>query len=362
MRGLGAVVFGVTLAGCGTEPALTVRVTRGLGALRWDPAVAGRDGGYSAKVGERSLWLFGDTGGRTPPGHLGYANNTACATSDLDARDGLFPMVENLDADGYLLEFVPLTADERAYEQAHGDPATCGEACEGVALWPGPAVHDAARGRVLVFYMKLYQRSGPLNITVVGTSIAVWDDALTGVAERPEVAPGSDEPTLMFGDGEFGLATAALAVGEDVLAYSCDGEGFDRPCRLGRAPLADALERSAWRFYAGDGAWAAEDADAVELFDGAPIMSVHFNDYAGVYVATYVPPASNEVAIRTAPAPEGPWSGAATIHHNLSPLAGSSSYGGVMHPELAREGGRVEYLTYYLVETGAIELVEVEWE
>ncbi len=358
-----AAALGVVMVGCGgSPPEVAVREVRALGALAWDPAVAGRDGGYSARVGDRSVWVFGDTGGRTPPGHLGYANNTSCATVDLDARDGLFPLVEHLDEEGYLLEFLPLTAEEQAYEQTHGDPATCEDACEGVALWPGPLVHDPERRRVLVMYMKLYQRPGPLDITVVGTSIAVWDEALTGVATRPVVAPGSDEPTLMMRDGEFGLATAALVVGEDLVAYACDGEGFDKPCRVGRVPLAVALSRDAWRFYAGDGGWVGEPSAAVELFQGAPMMSVHFNDYAGVYIAAYAAPAGNEIEVRTAPTPEGPWSDAGQVFHGREPLAGSSSYGGLMHPELARDGGRVEYLTYYLEQTGTIELVEVSWE
>ena len=357
-----AAVLWVLLVGCGGEPpAVEVKETRALGALQWDPAVAGRDGGYSTRVGERSVWVFGDTGGRTPPGHFGYANNTSCSTVDLDARDGLFPMDEHLDDEGYLREFLPLTAEEEAYEQAHGDPAKCEDTCEGVALWPGPLVHDAERGRVLVMYAKLYQRPGPLNITVVGTSIAVWNDELVGAAERPEVAPGSDEPTLMFRDGEFGLATAALADGDDLLAYSCEGDGFDRPCRLGRAPLADALVREAWRFYAGDGEWSLADSRAIELFQGAPMMSVHWNEYAGVYIAAYVVPAGNEIEVRTAKAPEGPWSDAATVVHGRAPVADSSSYGGLMHPELSRDEGRVEYLTYYLEQTGTIELVEITW-
>jgi hypothetical protein len=361
---LGAWVIGHVLgvlSGCGDPPALRPLATRELGALRWDPAVGGRDGGYSGRVGDRALWVFGDTGGRTRPGHLGFANNTACVTADGDARDGLFPMEEKLDPDGYLLEFLPLTADEAAYERAHADPATCGDACEGVALWPGPVIHDPARRRVLIVYAKLYQRPGPLDITVVGTSLAVWDASLAGTAVRPVVAPDSDEPTLLFRAGEGELAAAALAVDDTLLAYTCAGDGFDAPCRLARAPLADPLRRAAWEFWGGSG-WSPAWSDAAELFQGAPMMTVHWNAHGAVWVATYARPAGNEVAIRTAPRPEGPWSDEAVIHAGREPLVGSTSYGGLMHPELSRDGGKIEYLTYYLHETGTIELVEVAWE
>ena len=349
-------------SGCGDDPPqLRPQSTQELGALRWDPAVAGRDGGYSARVGERTLWVFGDTGGRTPPGHHGFANNTACVTPDRDARDGLFPMVEVLDPDGYLLEFLPLTADEAAYEAEHGDPARCGDACEGIALWPGPAVHDPERDRVLVFYAKLYQRPGYLDVDVVGTSLAVWDDALTGLATRPEVAPGSDEPTLLFRPGELELASAALVEDDTLLAYACDGDGFDRLCRLARAPLADPLRRAAWEFHA-DGAWSSDPREATTLFQGAPMMTVHFNAHKRVYVATYAVPGGNEVAVRTAARPEGPWSGEAVVHEGRTPVTGASLYGALMHPEYSRDGGRVEYLTYYQVDDGTIDLVEVVWK
>lgn len=356
------VVALVLVSGCGGEaPALRAAATHGLGAMRWDPAVAGRDGGYSVQVGARALWVFGDTGGRTPPGHFGFANNTACVLADGDARDGLFDCEELVDAGGYLFEFLPLTADEAAHEAKYGDPATCGERCEGVALWPGPAIHDPARGRVLVPYAKLYQRPGFLNIDVVGTSLAVWNEDLVGAAERPLVRPGDDEPTLLFrGDGPE-LAAAALVVDDMLLAYSCAGDGFDRPCVLLRAPLADPLRREAWEFR-GEGGWSPDPGDAHELFQGAPMMTVHWNQHARVYVATYATPAGNEVEIRTAPRPEGPWSDAAEILSGEAPLAGASMYGALMHPELSRAGGRVEYLSYYQVESGTIELVEVAWE
>lgn len=357
------VLAGLVLASAcsGEPPALRAAVTRELGAMRWASEVWGRDGGYSTQVGTRALWVFGDTGGHTSPRHLGFANNTACVLADGDARDGLFPCEELLDPQGYLFEFLPLTAEEAAYEAEHGNPLSCGDHCEGVALWPGPVIHDPARGRVLVLYAKLYQRPGYLNIDVVGTSIAVWDDGLKGTATRPLLRPEDSEPTLLFRGDEPQLAAAALVVDGDLLAYSCVGDGFDKPCVLLRAPLADPLRREAWEFR-GDGGWSSDAADAVELFQGAPMMTVHWNEHAKVYVAAYAAPGGNEVMIRSAARPEGPWSDEAEIHTGRAPLAGASMYGALMHPELSRDGGRTEYLSYYQVESETIELVEVVWE
>lgn len=358
---LGTCLF-LPATACSDPPAFTPTATRELGALAWDPRIAGRDGGYSARVGDRVLFVFGDTTAEKAPDALpGFLNNTACSTVDLDASDGLFPLDEHLEERGYPHEFLPLTDAELAHEAAHNGP-DCGAACEGVALWPGPVVPDPARGRVLVFYAKLFQRPGPLNVTVVGTSLAVWDTALATHATRPRVAPDSAEPTLLFQGGDPEFAAAALADGDDLLAYTCEGKnGLDKPCRLARAPLADALDRAAWRFYAGDGDWSSDAKDADELFQGAPMMTVHRHPASGLYVAAYTEPVSTHIVMRTAPAPEGPWSDAATLHRPHTPLAGTTIYGSLIHPELARDGGATDYLTYYLGETGTIQLVEISW-
>lgn len=346
---------------CSDPPALAPTATRELGALAWDPRISGRDGGYSARVGDRVLFVFGDTTAEKAPDALpGFLNNTACSTVDLDASDGLFPLVEHLEERGYPHEFLPLTDTELAYEHQHNGP-DCGASCEGIALWPGPVIPDPARGRVLVFYAKLLQRPGALDVTVLGTSIAAWDADLPTQAKRPIVRPDSHEPTLLFQDGDPEFAAAALAEGDDLLAFTCEGDGFDKPCRLARAPLADALTREAWRFYAGDGAWSRAAGEAEALFQGAPMMTVHRHPASGQYVAVYAEPASTRIVLRTAPAPEGPWSDAAELHRPRTPLAATTIYGALLHPELARDGGATDYLTYYLGETGTIQLVEISW-
>ena len=60
----------------------------------------------------------------------------------------------------------------------------------------------------------------------------------------------------------------------------------------------------------------------------------------------------NKIAIRTADRPEGPWSDAQDVVECIAPTNEKMwSYCGLAHPELSREAGRIEYLTYYR-ETG----------
>jgi uncharacterized protein (TIGR03382 family) len=345
---------------CADPPALALAEAHELGALAWDPRISSRDGGYSALVGDRIVWVFGDTVADKAPDALpGFLNNTACTTRDRDARDGLSPLDEHLDERGYAHEFLPLTPDEIAHELAHSGP-DCGDACEGVALWPGPVIPDPERGRVLVFYAKLLQRPGPLDVTVLGTSLAVWDASLPAQAVRPLVDPDGPEPTLLFRGDDPEFAAAALVDGEFILAYTCDGDGFDKPCRLARAPLADPLRRASWQFYA-RGEWTDDPRAAVTLFAGAPMLTVHHKPRFGLYLAAYAEPGGDTVVIRTAPRPEGPWSDAAPVHRALRPIADPTVYGALLHPELAAADGTVDYLTYYLGETGTIQLVELRW-
>lgn len=353
-----AATLAGTLPGCGPEA--TVVATREMGPLRWAEAVAGRDGGYSTQAGERSVWFFGDSIMRWA-GEDGssWRNNTSCSTTDLDASDGVHPFDEPVDSLGVPGEVLPMTDDEVAFEAEHDGPG-CGEDCEGIALWPGAPVYDEVRGRLLVFYAKLFQRPGFLNVTYAGTSVAIWEDGEPAPV-RPEVRPGEDEPTLLFGPDEVELAAGALVEGDHVYAFVCGNEL--KACGLAKVPLASVTEREAWRFYAGAAGWVDDPARVTTLFHGSGMLTVHWNARAGRYLAFYSGPyGSNEVAMRTAPALTGPWSREAVVHRGVQPVPGAWSYGALAHPELAREGGRFEYVSYYLDHDGTIRLVEVELE
>src|SRR5688572_20705890 len=75
------------LAACAAAPrALQVESSRELGALPFDASVHARDGGFSARFGARSVWLFGDTI-LSRPGVDGtrWRSSTVAWTTDLEA-------------------------------------------------------------------------------------------------------------------------------------------------------------------------------------------------------------------------------------------------------------------------------------
>lgn len=357
---IGTCLCVLPLVACsGDPPALAVAEALPLGELPlgFSPA----EGGHSVGVGERALWVFRDT---RRGGHYESAS-TAAVLADADAVDGLFPFSQvALAEDGTSLPLLRLREGETA-ATVGPDDAECAaaDACPYVSLWPGPVVHDPERARVLVFYRKVAQARGAAD-RHVGSSIAVWRDDLAGRPVRPALAEDPEEPTLLFGADGPRLAAAAIADDEFVFAFACDGK--DNPCVLLRAPLDRALERDAWRFLAEDGAWSGSRDGAQELFAGAPTMSVHRSAHADAYVAVYAEPGDAAVVLRTAPRLEGPWSDAADLYRPDAPLGPLRVRDALLHRELAREGGLVEYLTYAEDEVGGdmgrLQLVEVRWQ
>ncbi|MBZ5714740.1 DUF4185 domain-containing protein [Nannocystis pusilla] len=348
------------LAGCTEDPpAMAAAEAVPLGALPLELEVV--QGGHSVRVGERALWAFrADTDLRS-----GMPASAAAVTADLDARDGLSPFAawespEKHDAD----ELLPLDDRERGDEHGYAGCVAVDD-CPRLSLWPGPMVHDPRRERVLIFYRKVVQFEDSAANQHVGSSIAVWRDDLAGRPVRPELGEGA-EPTLLFGADGPRLAAAALTEDEFVYAFACDGQRG--ACMLLRSPLATALARDSWRFLGAEGEWMTSSRGAAELFAGAAAMSVHHSPHADAYVAVYADSEQSAVVLRTAPRLQGPWSDAAELYRPDAPAAPLRVRDAMLHPELAREAGAVDYLTFFAgprdspLEPGVRQLVEIHWE
>ena len=351
------------LLACRDHADVTVISTRDLGPLEQADVIQGRDGGYSVLFGNQSVWAYGDTI-LSEEGEDGSAwrNNTASWTSDLDASDGVTGFDQAEDALGVPREFLPRTEEEEDYNLAHS-----GDACEDPcgareALWPEDMVWDAARGRVLVFYTKIHGEPGEWNFWSMGYGIAEWVDFQTGPV-RPEVRPGTDEPTLHWDADGPGWGAAAQVVDDDLYAWACDTDMVSKPCHLARAPLADALDPDTWRYWDGDD-WTADMDKVAKLFDGESQLSIHYNPTLDRYLAVYARWTDNRIYLRTAPAPEGPWSKEIAAFDAEPPLSGDFGvYCGMAHGEYMRDNGGIELVSYYRSTTdwhGEVRVVEME--
>ena len=74
-------------------------------------------------------------------------------------------------------------------------------------------------------------------------------------------------------------------------------------------------------------------------------MSVSWNSYLQSYVAVYSPPFSQNVMLRTSPAPEGPWSAELAAFVAMPPVSGNV-YDAHAHSEYDANGGQTIYVTY----------------
>ena len=327
--------------GCAQADIEVLRVDD-LGALPTSASIKGRDGGYSARVGDRSVWFYGDTV-LSLEGEDGssWRDNTWSWTTDLDLTDGVDGFTEPVDALGAPREFFPETPEEAAYNDAHrGDP--CLDPCGGrEILWPMAPV-ALADGGALVFYVKIHGEPGAWNFFSRGIGVAAWtggDSAPT----RPEPGVIDGEPTLLFAPDEPAFGDAAT-LGPDGLLYAWgrDDDVLAKVQLLGRVAPADVQDRAAWRFWDGQ-AWSADIRAARGTFVGAAQESVFFDADLGLWLAMYEEEPGGPVVVRTAPAPQGPWSAPGHVADTLGSADGWP-YSGIAHPEFDGEG---ILFTYY---------------
>ena len=139
-------------------------------------------------------------------------------------------------------------------------------------MWPGALVTDSVRNRELIFYMLVYARPGNFNFSGVGTSVAIWD-TFDGMPRRPIIDPSAPCTTCLFAENETPFGSAALTVGGMLYVYGCANSGFTNTCKLGRVDPADVLDRTAWSYYAGAGAWSPRLGDAVTVLNGNDILA-----------------------------------------------------------------------------------------
>jgi hypothetical protein len=94
----------------------------------------------------------------------------------------------------------------------------------------------------------------------------------------------------------------------------------------------------------------------------ANILSVSWNNYLQQYVAVESPPFSQDVTLRTAPQPEGPWSREVTAFVAMQPTSGNV-YDARSHAEYDLDGGQTIFVTYSRATgefTSEVRLVSVE--
>jgi len=364
-------VFLLALLSCNSNPgppaAVTVTSVTDLGPIPTNPDILGRDGAFSALFQGYSVWVYGDTFLASPNADgRGLISDTWSFTTDLTAQDGISGFQERLDSAGAPSMVLEETPAEYAFNQAHnGDPCQVAPCGARWALWPSTVVIDPSSGNALVLYGIVYALPGAFNFSGLGSSVAVWQD-FSQQPQRPTFNPPivADHPDLMFTENEPAFGSAAFIDQGTLYIYGCGvpSNSSDKGCRLAKVDPASVLNLSAWTFYAGNGSWSSQVSDAVSVIPDANILSISWNSYLQQYVAVYSQLFSQNVNLRTAPNPEGPWSREVTAFEAIQPTSGNV-YDAHAHSEYDVNGGQTIFVSYSRATgefTSEVRLVEVQ--
>ncbi len=319
-----------------SPPALAVVSATDLGAVG-NSGVNGllRDGGASILLGGQILWTFGDT---LFPFKADDGSQLRTNTAALASPGAPLAVTGSLDSHGAPTQYVPFTSEEAAFNAASGNPN------ERIALWPGPMVAiDADHALVVVDKLKVH--AGVLNYEALSTELVL---ATAGSATAQRLGPLFTAPEPQF-------VHAAVASSAKLYLYACQTSG---QCSLARTPLATATQRATYQYWTGNG-WSNDLGQARGSIPGSTSgFSVAWNEHLGQFVSASSPGFSSAVLLRTAPAPEGPWSDAVVAYTAPSPI-----YAVYQHPEQQQGGGariRVSYSRPTGNFQGEIRLIELQ--
>ncbi len=355
-----AFLLAAGCGGCGSityntpspsDPGIAIVQVKDLGPIATNPDILGRDGAYSALFQGNSVWLYGDTFLAQPNAeNFTLISDSWSYTTDLNAQNGLSGFKERTDPAGAPEMILPETSAEQAFNQAHNVNDCKAQPCGARwALWPMSITVDPVADRALIFYQVVSALPGAFNFQGIGESVATWQ-SLSVVPVRPVFNPPivAGHPDLMFTESEPTFGSASLIRNATLYVYGCGipDNGSDKGCRLAKVDPAQVQNRAAWTFYAENGGWSAQIADAAPVFTGGPgILSVAWNGFLQKYVAVYSASFSQNVMLRTAPAPEGPWSDEMVAFEAIQPVSGNV-YDAHAHTEYDLNGGQTFFVSY----------------
>jgi len=358
---LGILAASVTLkAACaaGPPPLPPLVSVTPMPDVRQNSVILERDGNYSTTINGVSYWAFDDTALSKPNASgQNFIDNSLSVATSLDASTGITLNKDQVDSSGVPERFIPFTAGEVNFDTTHNSShctaaAHCGAS---LALWPGPIVYDSASKTVIVPFGEIVRGGGISGFPSVGAGLSTGTVLANGYLSmtRPVQNPAGANPTLMWGAHEQAFTDEAFIQNRYYYAYGGKGVFVTTEELLARVPIAQLLQKSAWTYYAGNGVWSGNVADAVDVFDGgAAGSSVFYDAYLGEWVAIYSGNFTNSVYYRVANAPEGPWSDQALLFTGLAGYQGNADYAAHAHPEFSPDGGMTIYVDY-VQSTGA---------
>ena len=357
------VLLLLTLSACAIPGGHRPQAICGVPEFSYEGGWLGGDAAYSVPLSPgRSLWLFGDSFVGPPEletrAGSHFIHNSIAISECLAGGRWEIEYFWTRAADG---------GDPHAFLDT-GDPDRYWWLFDGFmhegALYIGLLIVEGSEPR------------GPLNLPFryAGMKLArITNPQDTPTEWKMQILPLSDDATALPG-------STMVIHGDHVYLFTfIDLEASRHPRALARLSLSALAERPTdmpahLEYLASDDTWkpGLDALDAKVLMkDNASEMSVHFHPEIGSWVALYsypdirpgfpeVPP-SDEVFVRTAESPEGPWSEPTSIYRMPEPLADHAvgrdpntfCYAAKEHPQLARDGDILfTYVCNFFTPTG----------
>jgi len=309
----------------------------------------GQDGGQSIDLGDRTLFVFSDTllaapgaalgrGATHPPFRLTtdepcvFLANCAATSTGGDLRESLGAMHYYQDEDGFPVEILTATAEERAAD---------------LRFWPEHGV--LVDGRVYLYYLgvKTVDPTTPWGFRNVGVGVAVLDPE-SGACHR--VSHNGDWCLWRLAADDFHLGVQAVREGGLVYVFGSVRHGHEVHALVGRAPADRLGDPSAYTYWRAERAETEGWTSALELAGSlgpcGSDYSVSRNSYLGGYLMTYINSFTKQMTVRLGRQITGPYSSPQAVgrvpHRSTSELV----YLGFEHPQFAAEAGRRVYLSY----------------
>jgi hypothetical protein len=282
-----------------------------------DPRWLGADGAYSVDLGhDRILWLFGDTFLARQPGadanSAFFLRNSVAVQTGRDPSRALMGFAWGLDDSGGPRSFVDQDGDDW--------------------FWPGGGARLG--DTLLLFYGRIHTPPGdPSGFQGIGWRVVVVED--------PDDAPGAwrmHDATLPADTGGLFPGNAVLLQQDFLYAYAENGDVW-HDIYLARWPVAAAAggDLSSPQWWCGS-SWSAACAGgpAVVVPDGGSELSVQPGGSLAPWIMVQTEGiGAATLALRTAPALEGPWSGAQSFFRPPESRDGSTDvYAGKGHAGL----------------------------
>ncbi|MDW7679782.1 MAG: DUF4185 domain-containing protein [bacterium] len=337
---------------------LIVENSRDLGCLFTDNPLSmiGQDGAYSIPIGPgTALWLFGDTfiGGFNEIGKRiveKMVSNTGLICRYRDDCSDLTNFSYLTDEQGAIQQLITFEPDE--------DP-------DKFRIW---GMHGCCiKGKVYWYYTRvklLEHGQWPFKFKMSGTGLAVADYPALNFNRIK-----CKNSTIWWEKNEPCFGVAVLPDFENNIAYIYgsylkNGHHF---CALASAPVNCIDDISAYEYLvSAEPRWGPDLKKAIPVLCGMPTeMSVSYNPHLQCYLAVFSYETSGKILGCTAPHPWGPWSEPAVLWtprvdlRNPLVYKGPLVYAGKEHPELARENGKIIYLTCVEFEEYFPRLIEI---